>query len=234
MFLWGRSGGFKRSTDCRGRLRNFKTVPRGGVGCACDIGPLGRDGGGLDEGREGGGLEIICSGGAFGGGGKGGWEDGGGGAVGGGGKGGWKDGGGGEVGGGGKGGWEDEGGGEVGGGGISGGGGGTVSGGGRDAGGGGAVSSWMGEGPWGGTWGRDIDESLVGTGGGVGDFFSTRGEIPGRGSRGGCIFFSGAGFLGATAGLPASPNILALAITLAEVGWSSSPLWLEGGLMLRS
>lgn len=110
-------------TDCRGRLRNFSTVPVGGVGCACVIGPLGKDGGGLDDGREGAGL--FLSGSAGGAPEEGGCEAGGGGGC--------------EKGGGG--GCDEGGGGEVGGGGISGGGGGIESGGGLEEGRGGGSSS---------------------------------------------------------------------------------------------
>ena len=103
----------ERFTDCRGRLRNFSTVPVGGVGCACVTGPLGKDGGGLDEGGPG----LFLSGSAGGAPEEGGCDRGGGGGC------------------------EEGGGGEVGGGGISGGGGGTTSGGGLEVGRGGGSSS---------------------------------------------------------------------------------------------
>ena len=185
----GRGGGFEKSTDCRGRRRNFRTDPVGGVGCACVTGPLGIGGGCLEEGGEGGGgLGKFRSG-----------KTGGPPPV---------DEGGGEVGGGGMGGTEEGGGGgEVGGGGISRRGG-RILRGGLIVGGGGRTSSAMGEGTlWAGRGGLDdggldmggagwedfrfgggggvddmavslvvackIDESRVGTGGGVGEFFST-------------------------------------------------------------
>lgn len=55
MFREGRGGGFERFTDCRGRRRNFRTVPVGGVGCAC---VAGKNCGGLDEGSLGSGREL--------------------------------------------------------------------------------------------------------------------------------------------------------------------------------
>ena len=228
----GSGGGWEGSTDLRGRLRNFMTVPVGGVGWAR---VAGREGGGRDDGGEGGG-------------GFGGFLSG-------------RDGGtGGPEGRGGGGGCVDGGGGEVGGGGISGGSGRVVMGGGREAGrgggtsfsgalpldgggrdegggggggcvegggGGGGVTSEMGEGArWVFCW--EMEESLVGMGGGVGDFFSTLGAMTGVFSTAPPWGLTGGGLtavLGATAGLfAASENILALARTPALLaGGDSSP-----------
>jgi hypothetical protein len=210
----GMGGGFEGSTDLRGRLRNFMTLPVGGVGWAR---VAGREGGGRDEGGEGGG--------AFGGflsgsdGGPGGSEGGGGGGI--------------------VGGCEDGGGGVVGGGGILGRGGRVLMGGGREAGTGaalvsgtdgggreeGGVSTGMGEGERGCVL-CNMDDSRVGIGGGVGDFFSTRGATTGEFSAPIPWGFTGGGLaFGAMAGLdPASANILAFASTPALWVGGDSPL----------
>ena len=207
----GRGGGFEGSTDLRGRLRNFMTLPVGGVGWAR---VAGREGGGRDEGRKGGG--------AFGGflsgsdGGPGGSERGGGGGI----MGGCEDGGGGVVGGGGgrvlMGGGQNAG---MGAALVSG-----TDGGGREKGG---VSSGMGEGERGCVL-CDMDDSRVGIGGGVGDFFSTRGATTGEFSTPTPWGFTGGGLVpvfGAMAGLDlASANILAFASTPALWVGGDAPL----------
>lgn len=70
----------------------------------------------------------------------------------------------------------------------------------------------------------------MGTGGGVGDFFSTRGEMGGGFSSGGggnvCggwLTFVLGGMKGFGAGAGASVNAFALSRTLGGVGWGELP-----------
>lgn len=80
---------------------------------------------------------------------------------------------------------------------------------------------------------RAIDESRLGTGGGVGDFFSICGEGEVGGSAGVVGFTRGglAATLGVTGGFAASVNILAFSITLGDAHVFSS---LGGGGTDRS